>query len=487
MKLIYTVPIILCFTVRLIFIVFFPAQGGDAGIYQLVADNILRGCGVSLSPLNIHADLCIPHFGGNQGPGYPFFMSIIWKFSNHNDSWIRLSQALLYSLAAARLIYSINVMSNNKKIFWIATILLSFSPLTVAWPRYLQTESLSLAITLVIIAELILSYKEKNLRYIKICLLFTLATWIRLDNIFLAAPIALSSFLIHDFRTSLKKGLIIAILFSIPWGLWTVRNINEGVRDIIPTDMIMPDGSKSPSGYLAWIKTWMTNEYEKPSSMWNVNRKIYSTIEIPDYAYKSTEEKEKVSLLLEKISSLDGQDFPEEIDSKFYSITRHKVKKYSLDYWVYNPIIRSVRLWTNPFNSFGWPSELPDSGISKSDRLAVSQGNLDILVEKIIKYPYRAISKLFILFYRISIYLLLALLIYYIFKKERGVFRYFLFVTISFFLVKTLFAALNGNIETRYTVPVHLFMETSIIIGLLKSNLFSEKKKVGMPNPKNMA
>ena len=79
--------------------------------------------------------------------------------------------------------------------------------------------------------------------------------------------------------------LYIAVLLSISWGAWTLRNINVKLPSLIPTNMIMPDGSRSPTGYLSWTKTWITNEYEKPGALWGINRKNYLNITIPEYAY----------------------------------------------------------------------------------------------------------------------------------------------------------------------------------------------------------
>ena len=70
--------------------------------------------------------------------------------------------------------------------------------------------------------------------------------------------------------------------------------------------MIMPDGSRSPTGYLGWTKTWITNEYEKPGALWGINRKNYLNITIPDYAYYSEHEKnssKKTSSRFKKVSS----------------------------------------------------------------------------------------------------------------------------------------------------------------------------------------
>ena len=63
-------------------------------IYSIVAKNILRGCGVSLSdPLS---EECIPHFGGN-GPGYDAFIATVWYFFNKSNNAVRIIQNLIYS------------------------------------------------------------------------------------------------------------------------------------------------------------------------------------------------------------------------------------------------------------------------------------------------------------------------------------------------------------------------------------------------------
>ena len=86
---------------RLGFVFFFPEAGGDYEIYTTVAKNILNGCGVSLSdPLTQE---CIPHFGGNHGPGYPLFISLIWSVFNDSDYAIRIIQSIIYSLSCSSL------------------------------------------------------------------------------------------------------------------------------------------------------------------------------------------------------------------------------------------------------------------------------------------------------------------------------------------------------------------------------------------------
>ena len=87
-------------------------------------------------------------------------------------------------------------------------------------------------------------------------------------------------------------------------------------------------------------------------------------------------------------------------------------------YWFVNTFIRSYRLWTNPYSSFGWPNEMPDKDLSKTERLEIAEGNISVIVSKIINNPYQAISKALIAGYRAM--LMLLLLIYYLIKAIRS-------------------------------------------------------------------
>ena len=168
---------------RLLFILFYSDLGGDSEIYTTVAENILNGCGVSLS--NPLTKECIAHFGGNHGPGYPLFISLVWATFNHSDLAIRIIQSIIYSISCLWLIRSIYILTNNKKPMIIIGLILAFSPLLIAWPRYVQTETLSLAATIYLIAEIVISLSLKKIRIISISVALIFATWIRLDNIFL--------------------------------------------------------------------------------------------------------------------------------------------------------------------------------------------------------------------------------------------------------------------------------------------------------------
>ena len=134
---IYIIIFLLNIIPRIFFILFFPETGGDYEIYTAVAENILNGCGVSLSDPSTGE--CIPHFGGNHGPGYPVFISLIWSAFNHSDTAVRITQAVIYSISCLWLCYGIYNLTNNKKLLILFGLVLAFSPLTMAYYTYEYT------------------------------------------------------------------------------------------------------------------------------------------------------------------------------------------------------------------------------------------------------------------------------------------------------------------------------------------------------------
>ncbi len=461
MKIYFFFIFILSFSIRLFFIIKFPETGGDFDIYSIVAKNILRGCGVSLSdPLSAE---CIAHFGGNHGPGYDAFIATVWYFFNESNNAVRIIQNLIYSSFIIYLLIAVQRFINNKNFLILLGIILSLSPLLVAWPRYVQTETLAIAFTIFTLSELLFSLSEKKVRVISIALALTLATWIRLDNIFLTIPVAICCLYIHGFKKGFLYGASIACLLSLSWGAWTIRNISVKLPSLIPTNMIMPDGSRSPVGYLNWTKTWITHEYEKPGALWGINRKNYLNINIPEYAYFSKNEKIKVNILLSDLKKVDQMAFPKHIDEEFELLAKNKRENFPFKYWVVNPIKRIYKMWSNPFSSFGWPNEIPSVGLSHSERLVVAKGNFNMLAHIIKKYPYRAISKATNAFYKFSLMLLFLYSLFYIFIKNKKGILYFLgLVSISYLLARTTFFSLNGYFETRYLATAIPFMEVLV-------------------------
>ena len=127
---IYLLVLLFTLITRLVFIIYFPTGGGDWIIYSTVAENILSGCGVSLS--SIGSGECEPHFGGNQGPGYPVFVFLSWLIGGHEDVYIRVFQLFFYISSLLYLVRAIKIYTSSRKVALWVGIILALSPLGVA-------------------------------------------------------------------------------------------------------------------------------------------------------------------------------------------------------------------------------------------------------------------------------------------------------------------------------------------------------------------
>lgn len=456
---------VIAFLMRLPFIFVFPATGGDADIYTTVAENILRGCGVSLSDPGSGA--CVPHFGGNQGPGYPLFIALVWFVSGHADMAVRLAQAAIFSAAVGFAAYAFASWQGNQRAGIGLGLVLALSPLQLAWPRYLQTETLSLAAVICFFAVTILSIRDRHLHVVALGVVIAVGTFVRLDLIALVVPVAVLAFALHDVRLAVARGAIIALVLALPWALWTARNIAVDLPRLYPTPMTVPEGKRPPLGYAAWVRTWLVYEYERPGALWGPNRFNYDGIHIPDRAYASAAERQQVTQLLERLKSFEDRPIPEEIDDAFARLARERRAQQPLQYYVVNPAIRAVQLWSNPFSSFGWPNEMPSSALSDEERLAVSAGGLGGKLALAWRFPLHALTKALTGAYRFA--LLAAFIVACLFAAfgiRDGGMRRLALTAFSFVAARTLLFAFIGNVETRYTVQAVPAMEI-VVVALL--------------------
>ena len=201
----------------------FLTGGGDWDIYETVAENIIRGCGVSLSPLaatNAFRTTAAPSAGV---PGIRRTGLGVGSF-RHGRAW-RKSRSMplrwrvwrgreLYSTAAGALVIG---------------VVMALSPLQIAWPRYTQTETLSLAAVVWTFAEILASLAERRLRVVPLGLAIVAATFIRLDGILLCIPVALTGFILHRPVVAIRRGAIAPLIVGLPIAGWAVRNAVRGV------------------------------------------------------------------------------------------------------------------------------------------------------------------------------------------------------------------------------------------------------------------
>ena len=462
------------FFIRLVLIFLFPPSHELK--YLIVAENILNGCGISFSIPNSLE--CVPAYGPN-GPGYPFFLAII-KFFFNNDSFIKIFQICIYFASILFLKKSVFEFTGSRKVSIITFTILSISPLTLAWGRFILPETLIISLSIIFIGVVIKSLLRKKFFTFEFSLILILMTFIRADSIFFIVPSVYLIFNLHKFNLGIKKFIIFLLIFSIPWSLWTYRNFSSGAS-IFPNIYEAYETKtkeKFPSGYNKLILTWAYQQYDfakalNPTHLDQSDEKnnfIYDNIEIKEGIYFNKEEEYETQKLLNKLKLQSGKPFPENIDQEFKNLADKRVKENKIYNYFVLPIKRSLNLWLNPYYSHGWPVQLQ----TKLDNNKINFNTINIYekIKLITIFPLEIFIKVVLFLWMISLVILFFLIS---FQKKNTNFKICYSICLQLIFIKTIFFAYTGFFETRYIVNLIPFFEVLIIMAF--SNVLRKSKK----------
>lgn len=447
--------------IRLIFVFAAPWVGGDGWKYLLVAENIFRNFCVAVSDPATGA--CMPHWGGNQMPGYPFFIAANWTLFGQTTAPILVSQAVLAAAAIAWLARSLWFYTGSALLSVFVGLLLAVSPLQIAWPRQAMTETLAIALTTFLLAELVRSLDQGKLRIWSIAPVLIATFYCRYDSILLCVPVAVVAFIIHRPLVAIRQGIILSIIVSIPVGGWLIRNVASGLT-ALPVPYQTADGSEGPTGYIAWIKTWNTSLYDSMGSTFPIATQSYSQIVIPDKAYREEVERAQITALLAELGRHDGGPFPVKIDRAFRKIATARRDEEPIRYWLLNPAKRVLHQWLTPFSGFGWPTATDNTSELRRIRALVRQGPSGV-IEAIWSYPAIALTKGLVAGYRYALLVLAGFIGYAYFKWGSREIRLVVLLGLSYAVIRTL--ALSFFNESRYLIGAIPGLEMAVGAGLV--------------------
>jgi hypothetical protein len=420
---------------------YFNTDAGDYYVYKKVALNILNGCGVSLSNVG---EECVPTFGGNHLPGYPFFLSVIFYVFGVND-FHKYLEALIFSVS---IIYFVSIVNCNYKYKLLIIVILSISPIHLGWPRLGLTESLSTSLHLIFFTYCA-SCNRKNI--LVLALITITAIYIRLDNIILIVP---GLYILYKQEYKICKLSIYALAVVSSLVVWGVRNHYKSI-DIFPKIMPFPQEQFTPKGYILWGTTWITNEYERQGWAYPLFTKNYDEIFIEGSYIKYNPQ--EINTLIEELRQKNGEEFPEFIDNKFKKLAFKHIKEYPFDYFIVTPAKRFAKYPFNMYYSYGLPLNLK---LDNQERLKLSQSplsNIQTILSNFNVIFFKILANL----YKIAIILMF---LFILFKKYKNI----LFIASMLYVVfKWALLSYSGNIETRYLMPAFVFLECSIILFFL--------------------
>jgi hypothetical protein len=242
--------------------------------------------------------------------------------------------------------------------------------------------------------------------------------------------------------------MIMGFACGIPLVPWTIRNaitLHE-FQPLAPKDTTLPS-EVDPKGFMAWERTWMYRVRDNYLVAWKLNDEEIHMEDIPDGAFDTPEERERVAAILEKYN--DEITWTNEEDAIFAQLARERTSHHPLRTYLWIPLLRAERIWFTPRIEL-----LPISGHVFPLRYQHEEDPVD--------------QKLTILFFFANVFFV-ALALWGVWKVWRcPAARPAMIVLILYILVRTAFLTTLETPEPRYVLvcfPAILALGAQVIVG----------------------
>jgi hypothetical protein len=444
---------------RLWLAVEFPSSIGDGETYNLVADNIrLNGC-VSLSP--IEGATCAPHAGGNQPPGYPIVIAATHYLFGRSDRSVGIAQAALTAVTIVYATWRLATLTSTPAAI-LTGIMLALSFVSIAWARLVFTESLTIILSIIVLVEsLRLRARPGVLAALWLGICLAAATFLRYDGLLLAAPVGVLLLWARPLSVSLPQVVVIGMITIMPLAIWGARNVANGLA-AVSVEYVPKNEWPAPNGYIAWVSTWVVNQFDYPNVMFPVASGSYLAITIPDAAYAGFNDRMAVEQALVELQFHDGRPFPATLDARFAALAEARLNQVSLARHMNLYVQRAIHMWATPFFSSGWPVRV-NANARKNSR----EGGLFATAKAL---PVAALAKGTGTAYRIVLLLGALGLAVVAIRRGHQIPATLLIAALAFATLRPGSFVALGLTETRYLAPIFPWLEVGIALAL--GNIF---------------
>ena len=323
----------------------------DGRLYARIAVNVLEHRGYSIDKEEPYSPTYI------RVPGYPVFLAGVYAlFGKDNNRAVRVAQAMIdtctcWLIALLAVAWAPSSWSQEKRrrlklialgaavccpfpAIYVATIL------TETWTTFLATA-----------CALAASRAMKAASFANSAGLWALAggsgglaTLCRPDSGLFVAAVGFALVIVAVYRVTrrpadqssiadslgygsarvLKRafayGVLLTAGFCLALAPWAIRNARVfGVfQPIAPAEANMP-GEFVPRGYMRWLKTWVDDVKYTETMEWSLDNDPIHVEQIPNSAFDSQDERERVARLLDRYNNADSQSqspSPSETDVK---------------------------------------------------------------------------------------------------------------------------------------------------------------------------
>ena len=257
-------------------------------------------------------------------PGYPLFIATVYSVFGHtNNGAVRIVQALIDTATCALVgLLAFIWQPDERRKPMTALIALAFAaanPFTTIYSATILPEvpTMFLAVAVCVTASIALRSTSPS-RQIKFWsatgLLAGMAVMFRPDMGLLVAAVGLTLLAraVPAFRLRWQNATAMGAVFSLAFCVvlvpWTIRNWRTFhlFQPLAPAHAEMPN-EFIPHGYNRWLKTWLDDPQFIDPLEWELNIEPINIDDLPDSAFDSDEERDRVAALFEKYNHSPAQ------------------------------------------------------------------------------------------------------------------------------------------------------------------------------------
>jgi 4-amino-4-deoxy-L-arabinose transferase-like glycosyltransferase len=352
-RILILIILLLAFGLRVYLAVSFPQFAFDQTRYTIPAVNMLAGHGFTSATGEPYLQT------KHTVPLYPLFIAGVYTvFGEHNRA-VLIAQSLIdliTCLLVAFVSFNLAPYSLRRRAAILSLLIYGcFSWFTLNWTRYVLAETLALFLTTLAVALAIVALKRSRWWWLAAGVVCGLALLTRADSVLLVLAFAL--FLVFQILrgpTGLKAANMVLFCSAILLVLapWAARNYVAFQKfQPLASEYGFDRDGYMPTGYLWWIRTWMTDETNfaafKPAFV--PGNRSFNPNELPDSVFDSAEERKQVSQLLSEYDRL-GQ-FTSEMSYKFRTIANERIKRAPLRFFIWLPVKRAASVWLTGFST----------------------------------------------------------------------------------------------------------------------------------------
>jgi hypothetical protein len=359
---------------RVFFVLKYPVATGDTVLYEQFATNWLK---LGKFAMDINGQ---PTPVDLRMPGYPAVLAVIYAFTGRSGEagrlgvmlaqvFVDLATCVVVAALAALLVRVCGDMGEERRVFLVALWLAALCPftanyvavpLTEVWAVFLTGLAFLLLVAVVTrvtgISVLVAKCRELSERDAwKIAALAGFVVGVgalmrpETPLILITTFVALGFWMIPRGEAKKWAALCTVMGFScaVPLIPWTIRNaitLHE-FQPLAPKDTTLPS-EVDPKGFMAWERTWLYRVRDNYLVAWKLNDDEIHMEDVPNSAFDTPEERERVASVLEQYN--DEITWTSSEDAVFAQLARERTARHPLRTYLWIPLLRAERIWFTP-------------------------------------------------------------------------------------------------------------------------------------------